>query len=150
MIVDRLGNIGLYAAISDDIATGLQHLSGMDASVALGSYQLSGRAKVVVSSYKTEIDRPNEYEAHQRVIDIQYPIYGVEQVMWSPLYGMENVQAYNTEKDVGYWNNPSQKTSIITGDGVFAIFFPEDAHRPCMAVNGNEIVIKKVTLKISI
>lgn len=150
MIADRLDNIGLYDGVSTDISAGLIHLKTMDENVPLGTYQLTEKIKVIVSLYTTEANRKNEYEAHRKVIDIQYPIAGREQVMWSPVRGMELAIDYNPVKDAAYWRNPVQPTSLITGEGVFAIFFPEDAHRPCMAVDGQEELIKKVTLKISI
>lgn len=149
MIADRLTNRILYRKVSEDIALGLKHLAGLNEQIDLGSYLLSDRVRVVVSSYKTDGPSFEGYEAHKKFIDIQYPIQGREKVLWSPLEGMVPTRQYDSVKDRAIWDQPVQETSIITGEGVFAVFFPEDAHRPCLPVRDPE-VIKKITLKISV
>lgn len=70
--------------------------------------------------------------------------------MWSPVDQMRLVHEYDSDRDVAFWDMPTQQARLIIGAGVFAVFFPGDAHRPCMAVDGQEECIKKVTLKISV
>lgn len=150
MIADRLDNWELYAGVSPDIRAGLEHLAGMDESVELGTYFLTERVKVIVSSYETKGPSFAGYEAHRKCIDIQYPTQGREKVLWSPLDGMEMTREYDEIKDRAIWDAPMQSTEVVTGDGVFAIFFPEDAHRPCLPVGADGELIKKITIKVEL
>ena len=104
----------------------------------------------IVSEYETIACFERGYEAHKHVIDIQYPIIGVERVKWSPLEGMKVNVPYDKEKDRTFYIDPSrQGINVDIGNGVFAIMFPGDAHSPQHFLDQAEL-IKKVTIKVKI
>ena len=90
------------------------------------------------------------YEAHKNVIDIQYPIIGLERVKWSPIEKMNVNIPYDESKDRTFFKDPSkQGTHVDIGNGIFAIMFLEDGHGPQHKVEKKEL-IKKITIKVSI
>jgi biofilm protein TabA len=150
MIVDTLKNIDIYKGISPDIYAGLQFLASAKPGIELGTVVINERVKAIVSEYMTIENFERGYEAHKHVIDIQYPILGLERVKWSPVEGMKINIPYDPEKDRTFFKNPSsQGTHVDIGNGVFAIMFPEDGHGPQHFVEKPEL-IKKITIKVSI
>jgi YhcH/YjgK/YiaL family protein len=150
MIIDTLDNISIYKNLSEDIYEGLLFLKSCNESIELGDYVINPNVKAIVSSYKTVDEFSRGYESHKHVIDIQYPIIGLEGVKWSPIKDMEINIPYDSIKDRTFYKNPSkQGTSIDIGNGIFAIMFPEDGHSPQHRV-GNPQLIKKITIKVSI
>lgn len=150
MVVDTLKNIKIYKGLSPDIYAGLQFLEKVDKEIELGVYPISYNVKAIVSSYETVDLFERGYEAHKNVIDIQYPIIGLERVKWSPIENMDVNIPYDKSKDRTFFKNPSkQGTYVDIGDGIFAIMFPEDGHSPQHKINTKK-VIKKITIKISV
>jgi YhcH/YjgK/YiaL family protein len=150
MIVDKLKNIDIYKGISPDIYAGLQYLQNVSPDIAIGVYQINENVKAIVSEYHTVENFERGYEAHKHVIDIQYPVIGLERVKWSPIEGMNVNIPYSVEHDRTFYKDPSpQGTSVDIGNGIFAIMFPEDGHGPQHYVDKPEL-IKKVTIKIAI
>lgn len=150
MILDTLNNIETYRHISPDIYAGLQFLVRAEKDIELGVYLINSNVKAIVSSYETVEVFERGYEAHKHVIDIQYPIVGLERVKWSPIEGMEINIPYDETKDRTFYKKPSdQGTHVDIGDGIFAIMFPQDGHGPQHRVNEAQ-VIKKITIKVSI
>lgn len=150
MILDTLDHIETYKHVSPDIFAGLQFLAQASADIELGTYPINNKVKAIVSSYETVDLFERGYEAHKHVIDIQYPIVGLERVKWSPIKHMDVNIPYDAVKDRTFFKNPSsQGTQVDIGNGIFAIMFPQDGHAPQHKV-GDKAVIKKITVKVSI
>lgn len=150
MIIDQLKNIERYKDLSVDIYAGLKFLSSVSPDIEIGTYSINNNVKAIVSEYETIENFERGYEAHKHVIDIQYPIIGLERVKWSPIGGMHINIPYDEEKDRTFYKDPSpQGTHIDIGNGIFAIMFPEDGHGPQHYVDKPEL-IKKITIKITI
>ncbi len=150
MVVDTLKNIEQYKGLSPDIYAGLQFLANAKSEIELGIYQINKNVKAIVSSYTTVDKFERGYESHKNVIDIQYPIIGLERVKWSPIENMNVNIPYDELKDRTFFKDPSkQGTHVDIGNGIFAIMYPEDGHGPQHKVNQKEL-IKKITIKVSI
>jgi YhcH/YjgK/YiaL family protein len=150
MIVDTLVNINQYKSLSENIYKGLQFLAKADPGIALGIHVIDENVTAIVSEYETIACFERGYEAHKHVIDIQYPIIGLERVKWSPLEGMKANVPYDKEKDRTFYGDPSkQGVNVDIGNGVFVIMFPNDGHSPQHFLDKAEL-IKKITIKIKI
>jgi YhcH/YjgK/YiaL family protein len=150
MIVDSLRNAKLYYGISEDIKQGLIFLESIQKDIKLGTYEISKKVRVLVTEYDTKVENPNRFESHKHVIDIQYPIIGLEAIEWSPLDGMTRITEYDEGKDVTFYNEPRQTVKIVLGNGTFGIFFRDDAHNPALAAGSFSHKIKKATVKVSV
>ncbi|MDP3150322.1 MAG: YhcH/YjgK/YiaL family protein [Ignavibacteria bacterium] len=149
MIADSLHNIDIYKKISNDIYEGLLFLRNVKPEIEIGEYKVNQNVKALVSQYETVAVFERGYEAHKNVIDIQYPIIGLEKIKWCPLTGMTMHIDYDPLKDRAFYKNPTQESHVIIGNNIFGIFFPEDAHGPQHFVYGPEL-IKKITIKVKI
>ena len=150
MIIDTIKNIEIYKELSSDIYSGLKFIANSTPDIKLGTHRLSNNVIAIVSEYETIENFERGYEAHKHVIDIQYPIIGMERVKWSPIDNMKVNIPYDIEKDRTFFMNSSpQGTHSDIGNGVFAIMFPEDGHSPQHYITLPEL-IKKITIKVSI
>jgi len=150
MIVDSINNIEVYKDISGDIYVGLKFLQETTPDIKVGEYPINKNVKAIVSEYNTVEVFERGYEAHNHVIDIQYPVRGLERVKWSPIECMDINIPYDEIKDRTFYKNPSdQGTHVDIGNGIFSIMFPEDGHSPQHQVGESEL-IKKITIKVSI
>ena len=150
MVVDTLNNIENYKGLSPDIYAGLQFLAKAKSEIELGAHWINKNVTAIVSSYVTEDKFEEVYESHDNVIDIQYPIIGLERVKWSPIENMNVIIPYDEAKDVTLFKDPSkQRTHVDIGNGIFAIMFPTDGHGPQHYVT-QPALIKKITIKVSI
>lgn len=150
MILDTLDNVEFYSSISANIYAGLQFIKQAEEGIALGIHEINPNVRAIVSEYGTVEHFVRGYEAHKHVIDIQYPIIGVELVKWSPIKDMDVSIPYEAGKDRTFYMNPSpQRTDVKIGLGVFAIMFPSDGHSPQHYIEKPQ-QIKKITIKITI
>jgi len=150
MILDTLENIELYKSLSKNLYDGLSFLKSATTGISIGVHDINSDVYAIVSEYPTVAEFERGYEAHRHVIDIQYPIRGLERVKWSPLGEMKINIEYDEQKDRTFYKSPSLLgTEVIIGDGIFAIMFPNDAHSPQHFVGKSEL-IKKITVKIRI
>ena len=148
MIVDSLKNISFYKNVSENIYRGLMFLNNASENIKLGEYIINNKVKAIVTEYETGFDFEKTFEAHRNVIDIQYPIIGLERVKWSPISEMNVSVPYDQKKDVTFYTNPhKQGLEVDIGNGFFAIMFPQDGHNPQLFID-NPQIIKKITIKI--
>jgi biofilm protein TabA len=150
MVIDKLENIETYKGLSNDIYSGLNFIKTANKNIAVGVYLINEKVKAIVSEYDTIDNFTRGFEAHMHVIDIQYPIIGIERIKWSPINEMEINIPYDIEHDRTFYKNPHrQGTNIDIGNGFFAIMFPNDGHSPKHYVTKPEF-IKKITVKVSL
>jgi YhcH/YjgK/YiaL family protein len=63
------------------------------------------------------------------------------------LNGQTVTAEYLPEKDIVFFSG--ETTQLIVEAGMFAVFYPQDVHRPCMQIDGPEKV-KKVVVKVKL
>jgi YhcH/YjgK/YiaL family protein len=102
-----------------------------------------------VSDYITKNAEDAKYEAHQKYIDIQYVIDGIEQISVAPMSTKKEVLTpYDPARDIEFMNVDQAKDYKATPDRFF-IFFPSDLHRPGIKAGENSHV-RKIVVKLKI
>ena len=145
----------LYNQIPDlpRLKQGLDYLASVRGqSLADGRYPIDGDiVYALVQSYETVLNDENaKYEAHRKYIDVQFIVAGQEGMGWAALSQMAVNKAYNEEKDVVLGTRPLDVATLIKVDaGQAAIFFPEDAHAPKLAVS-SPCPVKKIVVKVAL
>jgi biofilm protein TabA len=153
MIVTTLEFIPRQIAMSASMQKALDFLNSADlAGLQPGRIEIDGQAVyALVQAYETlPISASVKFEAHRRYIDIQYIASGEEVMGWADLQALQDVTAYNAEKDVLHGTLPAGEmipVRVMTGQA--AIFWPEDAHAPKLAV-GSPAPVKKVVVKVRV
>ena len=147
MILDSLRNAHLYSALSGRFDQAFQYLREADlANLPLGKYELDGtNVFVALQEYTTKRPEQGKWEAHRRYIDIQYIVSGSEQICYAALSRMQQGE-YLEAKDFLALSGEGDLLTLHGGD--FAVFFPEDAHRPGMAL-GEPAQVRKAVVKIA-
>lgn len=147
MILDSTNNLELYKSISRNINNGINHLINNDYSKhSPGKYDVDENSFVLVNHYKTKSSVDCKLESHKKYIDIQLMYKGNEKVGYAVLNNQTPSEEYSEEKDVMFFN--FDHDVFLLRENMFAIFFPHDIHKPGIAINKSEDVIK-IVMKIS-
>jgi len=150
MIVDTISNASKYFSVHPLFKKAFEYIqqTNLD-TIEMGKYEIDGDNLKAIFSNKegmTAEASTSKFECHNKHIDIQLCIHGVEQIGWKPREDCEHENGgYNAEKDVQLYNEEPDMYFQLT-DGQFAIFFPEDVHAPMIG----EGEIKKLVIKVKI
>ncbi|AHV96985.1 YhcH/YjgK/YiaL family protein [Paenibacillus sabinae] len=135
------------------IARALQYLKDnreQFLSMDAGVYPIEGQqiyAQVVnLETKKKEDTRP---EVHRKYIDVQFSVEGNERIGFAADTGNNAVdEDLAAEKDIIFYKQAENEMELLMQPGQFAVFFPEDVHRPgCQ--NKSQAHLRKVIVKVS-
>lgn len=84
------------------------------------------------------------FESHRKYIDMQFILGGEEIIEVSDINLLCVDLAYNDEMDYVKYRDKKGSSSIVLKAGDVAIFYPQDAHMPCIKVGESTKVIKAV------
>jgi biofilm protein TabA len=103
-----------------------------------------------IQEVTTAVRAERKSEHHAKYIDLQYLISGDEEIFVVARQTGNNkpVEEALDTKDYILFNEVENEFEIILKPGMFAIFFPDDLHRPVISRNGGDAV-KKVVIKIN-
>ena len=90
----------------------LVFIANSNSDIKLGIHRLNNNVIAIVSEYETIESFKRGFEAHKNVIDIQYPIIGVERVKWSPIENMDVNIPYDEIKDRTFFKNLYKSISL--------------------------------------
>jgi len=150
MIIDTLTNANRYFNLHPLFVKAFGYIQTVDMeTIEMGKYDIEAdNLKAIFSNKKgmSVTESTAKFECHNKYIDIQLCIQGVETIGWKPREKCtEQNGNYNEEKDVLFYNNAPDMFFQLTA-GQFAIFFPEDVHAS-MIGDGE---IKKLVLKVKL
>ncbi|MGE4506301.1 MAG: YhcH/YjgK/YiaL family protein [Desulfovibrionaceae bacterium] len=90
-------------------------------------------------------------ETHDRYADLQYVISGTDTMGWAPRAALgpalPREPGDDPRADVDFYPD-APEAWIKVRPGRFALFFPEDAHLPMIAMDGDGRELHKVVVKI--
>jgi len=148
MVIDKIENYRLYSTLTKRLAKGFEFITKTDlVTIAPGKYQIDNDdIFAIVQEYDTKEESDCVLEGHNKYIDIQYVIQGVEHIGFTPLTNQVAVEE-NLEKDYTFYTGETSMFRLE--EGMFTLFFPEDLHRP--GVKADQISkVKKVVVKVRI
>ncbi len=150
MIFDTLKNCELYYGCHEGFSLGFDFIKKVIAEGAeVGKYELDGKkvwASVQAYDPKADNDR---FEGHKNYIDIQFIVSGSEYMEYAHIDSCEQSDEYNPDKDVAHYRALGNKAKLECNENSFAIFFPEDIHKPGIVLNEG-VAVKKVVVKVHI
>lgn len=89
-------------------------------------------------------------ESHKQYIDIQFMIKGEEKIGSLIARPGVNPKESYPDRDLYFYDNEEvDQTSIHLQEGMYAIYFPSDWHRPLIAVHA-PIEVKKAVVKVNV
>lgn len=115
-------------------------------TIKAGMYPIEGKnayASITEGPEKTE--QTAKWESHRKYIDLQYVIRGKEKIGVAPVATATVTKPYDETKDGA--NYTAEGKYYIATPEEFYLFFPSEAHRPNLHVDGYDTV-KKLVIKI--
>ncbi|MGH8020289.1 MAG: YhcH/YjgK/YiaL family protein [Opitutaceae bacterium] len=150
MIIDTLENAGRYAALHPLFAAGFDYLRRFKPDTADGRHEIEGDSLfALVQTVQTGPAAEKRFEAHRRYIDIQYVAPGSEIMEYSALDDLRPTGTFDEQKDFGLFHDPASATRLLVDAGSFAIYYPQDGHKPCCSA-GAPATVRKIVIKAAV
>jgi len=86
-----------------------------------------------------------KWESHRKYIDLQYVIRGKIKIGVSPVSAAKVTEPYGDSRDAA--NYTAEGKYLTATPKEFFLFFPQDAHRPDIKIDGAD-TLKKLVIKI--
>lgn len=149
MIVDSLKNAELYLSLHPGFKKAFEFLETCSKEFPdAGKYIIDGEGIYAsVQEYDTTPEENNFWEAHRKYIDIQFIKSGRELIGYSHTAHVKDFGTYSDEKDCMLATGTSYAMFVDMLPGYFAIFYPDDVHKPkCLA--GEKTHVQKIVVKV--
>lgn len=149
MILDHIDNLNNYKHYGSILVRALEYIRNTDFSQLEDiTYEVEGRDLFFfIQSYETRESNETP-ESHQKYIDIQYMISGTEVMGVGQLDTMTEEVEAKPQNDVWFHRGPMD--FITMSEGMFAVFFPNDAHAPCISPAAGKHPVRKCVFKIRV
>ncbi|HKN04363.1 MAG TPA: N-acetylneuraminate anomerase [Buttiauxella sp.] len=113
-----------------------------------GRYTLQGDTLFMnVMQFSTQPPSEKKAELHQEYIDIQVLLEGNEQISFGITGSARQCDEFHADEDYQLCSNIENPQTLTLRPGMFAVFMPNEPHKPgCVAALPEEI--KKVVIKV--
>lgn len=148
MILDSLENANAYYDKHPLFQKAFEYLKSLDfLSADEGKVELVGKDLfVMISDSDLRSEKDAKLEVHNQYIDIQMPVSKVEIFGWKARFALkEESDAFDSNRDIQFFED-SYTSKVGVSPGNFVVFFPSDAHAPCIG----EGKVRKVVVKIKV
>lgn len=147
MIFDSLSSADCYASLSPAFQKAFEFLKTTDFSTLVpGRYEIDGdNAYALVSAYAPKKVEDAKWEAHKKYADIQVIVEGEEKQGFAPMSESFGSEGYIAERDIEFLSVKSS-SYVTMKPGLFAVYFPQDAHQPGVAAAAP--AVKKIVVKV--
>ena len=149
MIFDVLANADRYASVHPLFAECFAFLKPADlAALPVGRQPLgSTGCTVIVGEAAPKTKESVRLEGHRAFIDVQYMVAGEELIGYVP-------RVHCTEKSNDMANDFQElqvtAENLTLRPGCFAVYFPEDGHRPGIGTGAHTGPIRKIVIKVPV
>lgn len=126
-------------------------LNGLPPDAAVGRHALGDDGLYAgIDTYTTKAREGAILETHQRHVDIQMLLSGVEVIDLYPQASLAERDPYDPSRDATFYHIPVRAAPVRLAliPGRFAVFFPEDAHMPCLNAGLVPQPVRKVVVKV--
>lgn len=99
--------------------------------------------------YLTKDNNACFFESHQMYIDIQLIADGEEIIEVTDCNALTISSSYNETMDLIKYKDSELASSIVLKKGDIAIFYPSDAHKPCIkTLDANKVIKTVIKVKV--
>ncbi|WP_172203417.1 YhcH/YjgK/YiaL family protein [Niveibacterium sp. COAC-50] len=103
---------------------------------------------LLIQQVTTQAEAATRPEAHRDHTDIQLVLSGLERFgIAPPDPALQPVQEMFEARDIAFYPTPRHEWFVDLAPGQFAIFYPGDLHRPCVAA-GEAAPVRKAVVKL--
>ena len=117
----------------------------------VGRYEIDGGDVYVnIDEYETRDYEQTRYESHRKYADIQYLVKGEERIGVLSREQLSVTAPYDIDRDIEFLSSERENEKLQTANSTrFFVFFPENAHRPCIYM-GQPSKVRKAVVKIKL
>ncbi|HEY9002100.1 MAG TPA: YhcH/YjgK/YiaL family protein [Mucilaginibacter sp.] len=116
------------------------------ATMAPGKYPIDGdNAYAMISNGPPKKLEDVKWESHKKYIDLHYVISGKIKIGMAPVVKATVTEPYSESRDAANYNVDGKFLTATPKE--FFLFFPQDAHRPDIKIDGADS-LKKLVIKI--
>lgn len=151
MLYSKIGLLNEYDLDSPKFKTAFSFLQNTNLEkLQEGWIQLDNNVRVSVQRYTSFKWDDNKFETHKNFLDLQYVISGEELCAvchkedLGPIY-----TPYDEQKDIAFYEDPRDYSSIILKARDLVILTPDDPHKPRCSI-GFPLEIRKIVIKIPV
>lgn len=146
MIVDTLDMLSKYVALNPLFADVVEFLENHDLSTMKeGKYEIKGSDLFLnLTTAEAKTADTAVMETHNDMLDIQIPLSAAETYGYTPRRYLPEAE-YDAAKDCTKIPDLKADDFVTCRPGMFAIFFPQDGHAPCIS---EEEGIRKAIFKV--
>jgi len=150
MILDRLERGCSYSA-APAWQRAFAFIAGATPGIPDGIQQLMPGLEARIMTFTTKQRADSLLEAHREFIDIQVVLEGIERIEWFPVTGLKSAVPYDATKDAAFFAVPAVAPASLTLEpGMFAAFFPQDAHLTQVKAGNKPATVKKIVMKVRV
>ncbi|MEY3091121.1 MAG: hypothetical protein RL113_1437 [Pseudomonadota bacterium] len=113
-------------------------------------YELEDGMFVIEQCYRTKSREEGFFESHRKYIDMQVIVSGSEMMEFSDITNLTIETQYDEEKDLIVYNHSKDTSVFKCGQNSCAIFWPEDAHMPCLDYQEKNGLLYKTVVKVPV
>ena len=149
MVIDNIKRFRLYEGMHPLFSKAFAFIeSYLEEPKPVGKYEILGDDLfALVQRYETKAEAG--MEAHDKYIDIQFIAKGEEKALWAERDELVMVTPFAEGKDAAFFEEGERPASLILREGDFVIFYPNDAHKPSLAVTA-PTTVDKIVLKVKV
>jgi len=149
MIIDSIKNASLYP-FGELWTKAFDFLRTLESDIQDGKHTIAGDDLFAgIDRYETKARADAKLETHRRYVDIQMLLSGTECLEVFPKNGLTVSEPYDPDKDAEFYEVPdSVPVRVTLKPGQFIVFFPEDAHMPCLTSGDTPEPVKKMVIKL--
>lgn len=149
MVFDRLEKLDKYVT-QEQFQKIVKFLRKISKDMEERRYEIDGESIYArVMSYQTSLQHECRIEAHDKYIDIQVSISGMEGIDIFDRDTLDIVQDYDKDKDVAFYEGMAMPcVSVRNVEGYFTMIFPREAHRPKVSIDQQYHRVKKFVIKV--
>jgi len=156
-IYASIKDLYLQCAMSSGFKKALDYLSDFDPALFDGKMPgfvrktvISGESVYAVNQvYATRPLSKARFEAHRKYIDVQVVWSGEELIPVAFVSELDVETPYQAGKDIVFLKFRRNYPSLIMTRGMAAVFYPSDAHAPCIS-HGRRSIVAKTVVKVRI
>lgn len=150
MILDCLKNCEQYVGVHKGFKEAFDFVKkAMQENLPAGHYEIDGKAIfAIIQEYTTKSEAGTPFEGHKKYIDIQCMVSGIEVFGVVDISKVKLFKDYDAEADYALYADSEKAGENVLEEGEFAVFFPWDMHKPCLAFQNKPSSVKKIVVKV--
>ena len=103
---------------------------------------------ILIQCYEARLRAKGRFEAHQRYTDLQSLSAGHEWIEVCDVQAQRGLPEFDANGNIYFPLADQVRSCLRLSPGDVAVLFPRDAHAPCLRVEGDSQLVRKVAVKV--